>query len=135
MLDPAALKRASALLDQRVGLDALWVFGSEAAGTATSASDLDLAALFRRRPSPSECLALRAELASVVGRDVDLVDLERASPVLVMQVLRHGALVADRNPEHRLRFTATAPGRYEDLVLVRRTAERRLLERVRGGRP
>lgn len=134
MLDPAARKMASELLD-RVGLDALWVFGSEAAGTATSASDVDLAALFRRRPSASELLTLRAELASVLGRDVDLVDLERASPVLVMQVLRRGTLVADRNPERRLRFIATAPGRYEDLVLVRRTAEQRLLERVRSGRP
>lgn len=135
MHDSAILDRAILWLDEQFGLDVLWLFGSEARGTATTDSDVDLAALFRCVPSPSELLEARAELGTLLGRAVDLVDLDRASPILVMQVLRHGTLLLDRNPNRRVRLVAAAPGRYEDLRLVRREGERLLLERVRGGRP
>jgi hypothetical protein len=51
-----------------------------------------------------------------------------------MQVLRYGRLLLDRQPARRLRVVAAAPGRYEDLKIVRREAERSLVERVRRGR-
>lgn len=134
-LSPELLWQITERLEDRFGLDTLWLFGSTARGTATATSDLDLAALFRRRPSTLELLDQRAELAGLLGREVDLVDLEQASPILVMQVLRHGNLLLDRAPARRVSLTAAAPGRYEDLLIVRREAERTLLERVRGGRP
>jgi uncharacterized protein len=121
-------------LDDRFGLDALWLFGSAASGSARSGSDIDLAALFRRPPSAVELLEARQELGSLLSRDVDLVDLDRAPPILVMQVLRHGRLLLDRQPARRMRVAASAPGRYEDLKIVRREAERSLLKRVSSGR-
>ena len=134
MLSEAQLTALEAALDRFAGLDALWLFGSEAAGRATSRSDVDLAALFATRPSPQALVAAREELREIVGRAVDLVDLERASPVLAMQALKHGRLVADRNPRHRVRFTAALPGRYEDVAILRRPGERLLLARLNRGR-
>jgi predicted nucleotidyltransferase len=122
-------------LDRRFGLDALWVFGSQAAGRAARTSDLDLAALFRQRPSMEELLEERQELGELLSKDVDLVDLDSTSPILAMQVLRYGKLLVDRNPSRRVSFAAAAPGRYEDLKIIRREAERELLQRVRSGRP
>jgi uncharacterized protein len=130
----ALVRRASAWLDDRFGLDSLWLFGSAATGMATTDSDIDLAALFRRRPSAIELLEAKEQLGSLLSRDVDLVDLDRAPPVLVMQVLRHGRLLLDRQPARRMRVAASAPGRYEDLKIVRREAERSLLKRVSSGR-
>ena len=121
-------------LTQRFGLDALWLFGSGARGAATSCSDVDLAALFRRVPEPDELLGMAAELEAVLGRPVDLVDLDRASPILAMQVLRTGRLLVDANPSRRQRLAAATPGRYEDLLIVRRPVERAILERARRGR-
>lgn len=135
MLDPSQLQRIAERLDARFGLDALWMFGSEAKGTARRRSDVDLAVLFRRPPSTLELLHAREELADLLGRDVDLLDLAQVSPILAMQVLRHGKLLVDANPVRRQQFVAAAPGRYEDLKIVRREAERALLERVRSGRP
>ena len=134
MLDTAELEWISRRLDARFGLDALWLFGSEAKGTARPGSDLDLAALFRRLPSALDLLDTRADLARRLGRDVDLVDLDRASPILAMQVVRHGRLLAEANTTRRQRFVAGLPGRYEDLRIVRRQAEQALFERVRRGR-
>jgi uncharacterized protein len=130
---PSLLDRVAERLDERFGLDALWLFGSAAKGTATAASDIDLAALFRQRPSTAEILDVREELGGWLARDVDLVDLDAASPILVMQVLRHGKILLDRNPIRRSRFVAAAPGNYEDLMIVRREGERVLLDRIRGG--
>ena len=121
-------------LEIRLGVDALWVFGSQAKGTSRRDSDVDLAVLFRRSPSPMELAEARQELAAALGRDVDMVDLVRASPVVAMQVLRHGRLVLDASPRRRRQFAAAVPGRYEDLKILRRQAERALLARVRRGR-
>jgi hypothetical protein len=134
MISPAQLTQLEAPLDRLAGLDALWLFGSEATGTATSRSDVDLGALFATRPSPLALLAAREELQELLGRPVDLVDLERASPVLSMQVLRHGRLVAERNRTHRIRFESALPGRYEDVVILRRPAEKLLRARLANGR-
>lgn len=126
-------EQVASYLDKRFGLDTLWVFGSEAAGNARADSDVDLGGLFQRTPTSSELLDARLHLGAQVGREVDLVDLDRASPILVIQVLRHGRLLSDRNPAHRIRLMAAAPGRYEDVKIMRREAERSLIQRVRAG--
>ena len=123
-----------AYLDERFGLDTLWLYGSQAAGTATRESDIDLAGLFRRRPGVAELFEARGELGARLGHDVDLVDLDRVSPILAMQVLRKGRLVLDRNPGRRARFVAAAPSRYEDVRIMRREVERALVARVKRGR-
>lgn len=127
------LQRLVTLLDRRFGVDCLWVYGSEAAGRARPDSDLDVAVLFRKQPSAVEAAELRAEAEVSTGRPVDLVDLERVSPILAFQVLRHGRLVVDRDPARRHRFTASAVGRREDVLLMRRPIERRLVQRVLEG--
>jgi predicted nucleotidyltransferase len=134
-MNDATVAAIQSFLEERFDLDALWEFGSRAEDRARADSDLDLAALFARSPSAAELLDARERLASLVGIDVDLVDLERASPVLAMQVLRKGRLLVDNHPYHRIHFTAGAPLRYEDLKIMRREAERAVLERVRTARP
>lgn len=134
MLAPDAIERAASELERRFGLAALWVFGSVARGEEHEGSDLDLAALFRRRPSATELLDARAELALELGRDVDLVDLASASPILAMQVARHGRLVRDVAPERRVAFLTALPGRYDDVRRMRAAAERALVTRVLDGR-
>lgn len=78
------------ILDRRFGVVCLWLFGSKAAGRERPDSDLDLACLFRDRPEPEELLEIRAEAEALVGRPVDVVDLDEASPILAWQVLKHG---------------------------------------------
>ena len=134
MISEVQLARIEAVLDGIGGLDALWVFGSEASGRATATSDVDLAALFASPPSPETLAEARVQLEDILGRPVDLIELEAASPVLAMQALRHGRLLAERSATHRVRFEAALPGRYEDVVLLRQPAERLLRARLAHGR-
>jgi predicted nucleotidyltransferase len=130
VLAPLQLARVEAVLDEVAGLDALWIFGSAATGRTHVDSDVDLAALFTTRPTHDALLAAREAIAAIVARDVDLVDVEQASPVLAMQILKHGSLVLERDRGHRVRFVAGLPGRYEDVVIFRRPAERLLRARL-----
>lgn len=134
MLTDSDLQKVLDFLEERFGLDTLWLFGSEARGTARPDSDMDLAALFRRRPTGLEVLETRAELGELLRREVDLVDLDQASPILGMQVLKNGRLLIDHHPERRHAFFSRTISMYDDLKIIRRDAERRLFERVAGGR-
>lgn len=121
-------------LDRRYGIDALWLFGSRAEGAVREDSDLDLAALFSRRPSPLELLETQADLGAELGMEVDLIDLDGASPILAMQVLKHGRLLVDRDPRRRTAFIVRTISMYEDLKIVRREAEQALFRRIAHGR-
>ena len=127
------VERAIRWLDERFGVETLWLFGSEAKGTATAESDLDLAALFLRPPTPLERIEAAADLGSFLGREVDLIDLDRTTPILAMQVLRHGRLLVDRHPTRRAAFFGRTISMYEDLKIVRRGAEQALLQRMAAG--
>jgi predicted nucleotidyltransferase len=134
MLSEAVIDRVVALLEARFGLDALFVFGSEAAGTQRPGSDLDLAALMRSRPDALELLDAQTALEQIAGQEVDLVDLGAASPILARQVLRGGRCVFGSDAPALARFEAVLPGRYEDLKRLRAEAETALVQRVVDGR-
>lgn len=130
---PEPISEIISRLEHRWGLDALWIFGSRATGSARPNSDWDLAALFRTRPDPAELFELRGEFELLAGVPIDLIDLDGASPVLARQVAKYGRLVVENNRRRRIEFIAHVPGRYEDLCIVRRAAEQSLIERIRHG--
>jgi len=66
------------------------LFGSLVKGSARPDSDLDLAVDAGRLLDSEETLRLIQELAVASSRPVDLVDLHRAGPVLLRQILLHG---------------------------------------------
>ena len=68
----------------------VYVFGSVAGDRARSDSDLDVAFLPATPCDPYEVFQAAQELAGRVGREVDLVDLSRASAVMKAQVLQTG---------------------------------------------
>lgn len=72
---------------------AVYRFGSFGTGYERPASDLDLA-VYAGRPLPAVQLWRKAQdLASEVGRDVDLVDLASASAVMRAQVIHGGGRI------------------------------------------
>ncbi len=130
---PDGIAAIVAELNRRWGVDALWIFGSRATGSARSDSDWDLAVLFKTKPDPAELLGARGEFEVLAGAPVDIVDLDRASPIVAFQVAKQGQLIIENNRQRRVNFIAHVPGRYEDLRIIRRSAERALMERLRHG--
>ena len=72
------------------GCLAIYRFGSWGTADQQAASDIDLAVLPSVPLDPLRRWDLAQQLASLAGRDVDLVDLLNASTVLRMQVISSG---------------------------------------------
>ena len=76
----------------------IYLFGSHANGQVRQDSDYDLAVLLPEHLNNIERWELAQQLAGKFGKDVDLIDLRQASPVLRMQIIDQGRLISgDKN--------------------------------------
>lgn len=95
------------------------LFGSRAEGRERPESDWDLGVLWSAAPPPS----LDAELEQLLAGRVDLVDLRRAPPVLLMECVRRGRVLHDETGSEFARFASLALRRYEDTKKLRALQE------------
>jgi uncharacterized protein len=99
---------------------AAYVFGSSATGKDRCGSDIDIAIMISTAMDGLERVRLETNLSNVLGKDVDLVIFDRASPLLQHQILKYGRLVYEANPKERVRQETVARRRYlESLFLYR----------------
>ena len=89
--------------------------------------------LLRRPPARLELATVAVELSTLASAVVDLVDLDAASPVLAMQVLRHGRLVATGSSGRIASFVMRTVTDYADLQRVRAPIEAALRARFAHG--
>ncbi len=117
------------LLQERFQPGVILLYGSRASGRSGPGSDVDLAMLFGEAPRPGafELARARTDLEAILGRDVDLVVLDEASPVLAMQVLRNGKVLVETDPDLLPIFTMQTTGAYFDLKRSRQPVEEALL--------
>ncbi len=74
-------------------LQALYLFGSYADGTATDASDIDIAYLTTELFTPTQRWDISQKLAILLSRDVDLVDLSQTNTIFRYQILSTGSRI------------------------------------------
>lgn len=110
-------------------LEAVYVYGSTATGRDTPHSDVDIAVL-AETPLPAEALfSARQACESVLRRDVDLVDLRRASTVLQFQVLKDGVMLHGQASRTAAEFEVFILRSYEDLQIRRRGLVQDIVQR------
>lgn len=80
------------------------IFGSAARGRMRTASDIDVAYLNHQDVLAYGLFMIAQELAGIVGRDVHLIDLRRASTVLQAQIISQGKIILDLEPLKRQEF-------------------------------
>jgi predicted nucleotidyltransferase len=94
------------------GLDLVVLFGSAARDGFARAGDVDLGV---RAARPVDWLPLHDALARRLGTgDVDVVDVGRASPLLLAHVARDGVPLYERVPGAFAEFRADAVRRFDD---------------------
>lgn len=92
---------------------AVYLFGSQASGTAGADSDLDLAVLVAGEVEPLRLWALSGDLADIAGVPVDLLDLRAASTVMQYQIITRG---------RRLWAADAQAALFESFILSEKTA-------------
>jgi uncharacterized protein len=120
--DPEHTRRliVDELRDALDGVVAVYLFGSAAAGSTHRTSDLDVAVLGARPLDAASRFDLQERVASRLGRDVDLVDLATATPVVAIQVVTAGCLLYESDRASREHFEDRTFGAYARLNEERR---------------
>jgi uncharacterized protein len=106
-------------LESESNIVAVYRFGSSARGHATGVSDIDIGILFRSAVDEARYFDLRLKLLTyimeILGTEkVDVVILNQATPHLAYEVVSHGNLLLDNNPQQRAAFEADRIGRFLD---------------------
>lgn len=96
-----------------------YLFGSESAGAARADSDVDIAIVARRPIAPRRLATARQDVSDAIDRNVDLVDLNAASTILQMEVLRAGRPLGVVNAALLYAFELRVFRDYFDLKLRR----------------
>jgi len=113
---------------RRDGVLLAFLFGSFAGGRVTPKSDIDVAVLFEELPAPEMLLNINSELSLLFKNDLDLVVLNGASPILKMQVLKHGIPVFVLDRKYYTQFYTDTVNQYDDLKRIRKSAENSILK-------
>lgn len=71
----------------------IYLFGSQANGSAHQNSDIDIAILLDKKIASVKRFDIQESLAIKLDKDIDLVDLLSASTVMQNQVIQHGELI------------------------------------------
>jgi predicted nucleotidyltransferase len=99
-------------LIKKYDINLLLAFGSYQTERFTKDSDIDLGYLAKRDFSPEEELQFLKDLVLLYRRDqIDLVDLVKASPLLMYETAIHGRVLYEENDSFlRFKLKASAPG-------------------------
>ncbi len=132
------LTQAVEFLSKDETIIAAYLFGSYATVRESPLSDLDVAVLLDSRfPSSSyldKQIELLTYLSQVMGTDrVDVVILNRASPLLAHRILRDGHLLFSKDESQRIYFQTRAIDLYLDMEPARRESDRQLIQRIKEG--
>lgn len=113
------------------GIVSVHIFGSYAKGNANKNSDVDCAVLFDRNsiPDDMDIIQMRENLSNIINKEVDLVCRNTASPILNMQIYKHGLMLVDNDHKQYADFVMVLFTDYFDLKLFRKQFEDKILER------
>jgi predicted nucleotidyltransferase len=128
----------STALQARTEIRLAFLFGSAATRGPDAARDVDIAVAFAQPLSLLQQCTLCTQLEQIVGREIDLVDLDGASTLLRWEVVRTGIVLAARDRRDLVDFRARVPLEYFDLQpYLEREADglRRALEKSRWSAP
>lgn len=105
----------------------VFLFGSIATEYYTEASDIDLAILFQAEPDFYYLDNIKNALSGFIKREIDIVVLNNASPIIKMQALKKGIPLIKKGEVYEEFFSRTVE-EYADLKIVRKEIEDNILK-------
>jgi predicted nucleotidyltransferase len=104
------------------------VFGSILEPRFNDDSDIDLAVHYKGAMSFEQQMRLKRLLSDELDRDVDVIDLGTADPIITMQIIRNGQLVFAEDPDQYHQFVARKISEYIDFKRSRELVEAKLVD-------
>lgn len=106
------------ILVERLSPFLIVLFGSFAKGTAHQGSDIDIGFLRDGKPldlDSYDLFLLSQKIAAEIGKDIDLIDLHKASTVFQAQILHTGKVIYCNAEDKKARFEMVVLKKYAKL--------------------
>ncbi|HPN70073.1 MAG TPA: nucleotidyltransferase domain-containing protein [Saprospiraceae bacterium] len=100
------------------GIELIYLFGSMADESNNPDSDIDLAFLSSEKISNVQRFDVQEKLASILNKNVDLVDVKTASTVMNFQIVSKGIKLYSKNEKKKADFELSAMGQYYDYKIT-----------------
>lgn len=113
--DFSKASQAVCLIRRRTAAFLIILFGSYAKGVIRRDSDIDIAYAGVQKLSAYDNFILAQELAVILGRDVDLLDLSQVSTVMKAQIVAYGKVIYCSDEVKRQYFFMKALKEYATL--------------------
>lgn len=114
--------------DKVDAIEVLYLFGSYASGTASDNSDIDVAVFVddsAYRDDPLIDLKIGVLLEDQLGKSVDVVVMNRVSPILQHEVLRSGKRMFERSAQNRRIYELMSFKNYLDVKHYQKKRQRK----------
>lgn len=135
MLGEKELEKISNVFKKEGALLAVYLFGSYASGNPHRYSDIDMAVLFDKTVNPEDYtdkqIDLAVSLGRLLGREADVVVLNRAGSFLKYIVLKNGLRVYERPDRSERGFEARAIVEYFDFLPIKNRIEEGILSKIK----
>lgn len=105
----------------------VFLFGSIVNGIFYEKSDVDLGIYFQHIPNTTQYFEMKENYSEKLKREVDIVVLNTADPVIRMQVLKNGLVVKKDSRTYNDFFVRTL-NEYDDLKYYRQEIEKNILK-------
>lgn len=122
------VQKLKTFFEKKKGISLVFLFGSVVSRQMTNHSDIDVGMLFDRIPDFHEINNVKEDLSSLLNRDIDIVVLNEASPIIKMQVLKNGLLIFRKDKNSFSNFYGDTVKQYDDLKIVRKKCEDNILK-------
>ena len=124
---------------KRLGVEVVYLFGSQAEGVAGKASDIDIGIVLKNPiPKQKPATDLYNALFHILHdcfdmsnfRTMDIVFLQRASLELQFDVIRHGKVLFESSSDVRMNFEERVATLYRDFKPILKQFNNAILERI-----
>ena len=100
------------ILKEKIKPYTIYIFGSSVNGNFNDESDVDIAFLSSTEISGYDIFMIAQEIADLIKREIDLIDLNKASTVFRAQVVGTGTIIYCNNDYDRMNFEMRALKEY-----------------------
>lgn len=105
----------------------VFLFGSIVNGIFHEESDIDLGIYYKHIPNTTQYLEMKENYSEKLKREVDIVVLNTADPIIRMQALKNGLVVKKDSHTYNDFFVRTL-NEYDDLKYYRQEVEKNILK-------
>lgn len=96
-IDKESINKIKSFLIEKIDPIFLYIFGSAVEGYFREDSDIDIGFFSDKKINGYDIFMIKEELADILKRDIDLVDLKESSTVFKAQVVGKGEVIYSRN--------------------------------------